>query len=481
MPAVTDSADDVSPADRSPGDAPAPPAGDVATEATLPRRDPFTMKVPPRPAPDADVDAIRWWRMRGLPGGVLLPAEVDDDSDALQLPEGLAGDVERLLGEAQPGAALELLSHETGLSDREQRTLQARAWLMDGRLDEARAVLDGISGGARPPLGDAALALAENDTDRAEARVREARAQKPRDVGAAYLDALVRVARGDMVSGGELLGAVARAVPTHAVARFQLGQIMFSQGDPARAGTLYEMAWQLQPGFVSPPLALADMLVESRQYGEALGILERVCLTAPNSLPPRQLQLRILVEIGERAQAIELGKMLHEQVPHDHDTALLYADALIDADRTADADALLKRVLQLSTSPADGPSGVPGPDATQAVRARRLMARIALVERRVDEAVATLIAASEVAPPASCGEVCLELVHVGVAQNRMADVDVGLSLLVRSTDVSSLVSGALLARQHHLPDRARALAERARSLVPGTAAAAQLDGFIAGL
>ena len=50
-----------------------------------------------------------------------------------------------------------------------------------------------------------------------------------------------------------------------------------------------------------------------------------------------------------------------------------------------------------------------------------------------------------------------------------------------TSDVSSLVSGALLARQHHLPARARALAERARGLVPGTAAAAQLDGFIAGL
>jgi tetratricopeptide (TPR) repeat protein len=480
---VTDSADDVNTA-GSPGDLAAPP--DVPPDASassststltsgsaLPRRDPFTMKVPPRPAADAVVAEIRWWRMRGLPGGVLLPADVDDDSDGLLLPEGAAGEVERLLGEAQPGAALERLAEETGIPTSDKATLQARAWLMDGRLDDARAILGAQTGegaAARPALGDAALALAENDTDRAEARVLEARDQKPRDVGAAYLHALVRVARGDMAQGAELLSAVARAVPSHAVARFQLGQILFSQGDPARAGTLYEMAWQLQPGFVSPPLALADMLVESRQYGEALGILERVCAAAPNSLPPRQLQLRILVEIGERAQAIELGRMLHEQVPHDHDTALLYADALIDADRTADADALLKRVLEQ-----------PGLDATQNVRARRLLARIALVEKRVDEAIATLTAASEVAPPASCGEVCLELVHVGVAQNRMAEVDVGLTLLLRSSDVSSLVSGALLARQHHLPARARALAERARALVPGTAAAAQLDGFIAGL
>ena len=109
------------------------------------------------------------------------------------------------------------------------------------------------------------------------------------------------------------------------------------------------------------------------------------------------------------------------------------------------------------------------------------MARIALVASRIDEAIATLAAAAEVAPPSSCAEVCLELAHVGIEQHRMAEVERGLELMLRSTDVSSLVSGALLARQHNLSASARALAERARSLVPGSAAAAQLDGFIAGL
>lgn len=438
------------------------------------------MKVPPRPASDLVVDEIRWWRMRGLPGGVLLPADVDDDSAALQLPAGAAGDIERLLGEAQPGAALERLSQESGLSDEQRCTLQARAWLMDGRVDDARAVLH--SAAMLPALGEAALALAESDTDRAAARVREVRSAAPKDVGAAYIDALVRVARGEMAEGAELLVAVARAVPSHAVARFQLGQIMFSQGDSARAGTLYEMAWQLQPTFVSPPLALADMLVESRQYGEALGILDKVCAASPNSLPPRQLQLRILVEIGEKNAALDLGKMLHEQVPHDHQTSLLYADALIDAEQPAEADVLLRALLGWNAPGSSSlASGHEGPDPSQMVRARRLLARIALVASRIDEAIATLAAAAEVAPPSSCAEVCLELAHVGIEQHRMAEVERGLELMLRSTDVSSLVSGALLARQHNLSASARALAERARSLVPGSAAAAQLDGFIAGL
>lgn len=474
MVTVTDSADE--PATSASGSSPAGSDPGARKVDTRKMRDPMQLRMSPRPAVEAPLPPT--WRMRGLPGGVLLPATDVIDEHDLRLPDGLAGEVERLLGEAQPMVALERLKkaegavlqdgRRDGLDDGTLRTLKARAFLMDGRVDDARAVLG--EPGSRPPLGDAALALAESDTDRAEKRVQEARSQNPKDVGAAYLHALVRVARGDMAQGGELLSAVARAVPSHAVARFQLGQILFAQGDPARAGTLYEMAWELQPTFVSPPLALADMLVESRQYGEALGILERVTAASPNSLPPRQLQLRILVEIGERGAAVDLGKTLHEQVPNDPDTALLYADALIDAERTDEATTLLKKVLEQ-----------PGVDSSQGVRARRLIARVALVERRVDDAVATLKAAAEAAPPASCGEVCLELVHVGVAQNRLAEVDAGLTLLLRSTDVSSLVSGALLARQHQLSARARALAERARSLVPGTAAAAQLDGFIAGL
>ncbi len=63
----------------------------------------------------------------------------------------------------------------------------------------------------------------------------------------------------------------------------------------------------------------------------------------------------------------------------------------------------------------------------------------------------------------------------------MEDVDLGLTLLTKSADVSSLVSGALLARQNQLTSRAKALAERAKELVPGTPAATQLEGFIAAL
>ncbi len=405
-------------------------------------------------------------RLRAV-GGELLVADADAGGTGLRLPDGVLGELERMLGEARPVEALAAID-VADLDDDIRATMRARAFLMDGRTDEARVALgdrdrDGVA------LGDAALALAEGDLDRAERRVREALDADPTSLGAAYLQALVRVSRGDMAQGAELLTAVARTQPTHAVARFQLGQILFAQGDAARAGTLYEMAWELQPAFVSPPLALADMLVDSRQYGEALGILDRVCAAAPSSLPPRQLQLRILVEVGEREAALELGRALHEQVPDDADTALLFADALVDADRGDEATALLDKLLQR------------GLDAAHAIRARRLQARVALGDRRVDDALTILRDAVAAASPALVGEVAVEAAQIAAAQRRMADLDAALVALLRSNDLSSLVSGALLARQHGLSLRAKALAERARTLVPGTAAANQLDGFIASL
>ena len=446
---------------------PPPAANNDTVVDTRPMRDPSQLRMPPPSG--SSVDDVIAVRLRGLPGGVLLPADGDDGRSGLQVGEGLPGEIELLLGQAKPQEALARLQQPHQLSDAEVQTLRARAYLMDGRVDEARAAL-GDRDRLEVALGDAALSLAEGDLERAERRIQEASSAAPRAVGPVYLLSLVRVSRGDMQHGAELLSAVARAMPSHAVARFQLGQILFAQGDPARAGTLYEMAWELQPTFVSPPLALCDMLVESRQYSEALGILERVCQASPTALPPRQLQLRILLELGERDAALDLGRRLHEQVPSDHDTTLLYADALIDADRGADAATVLAELMDL-----------PGVDATQAVRSQRLQSRIALGQRRVDDALDLLRAAARSAPPALVGEVALELVHVGIAQQRMEDADLGLTLLTRSSDVSSLVSGALLARQHQLSSRARALAQRAKELVPGTPAAAQLEGFIAAL
>ncbi|MBM4279986.1 MAG: hypothetical protein FJ137_04290 [Deltaproteobacteria bacterium] len=400
-------------------------------------------------------------------GGELFIDAGADDGDVLRLLDGPGGDVERLLGEARPLEALTVLD-AAKVDDDVRASLRARALLMEGRIEDARAVLGDRE---RPgvALGDAAFALAEGELDRAERRVRAVRDADSTSLGAVYLQALVRVARGDMAQGADLLAAVARAQPSHAVARYQLGQILLAQGDAARAGTLYEMAWYLTPAFVSPALALADMFVDSRQYGDALGVLNRICAVAPSSLAPRQLQLRILVEIGEREAAIELGRSLHEQGPDDVDTALLYAEALIDAEQGADAHVLLHALLQRSLDP------------TQAMRARRLQARVALTEHRVDDALQILRDAVDAASPAAVGEIALELGQVAAAQRHTVELDFALVALVRSADLGSLVSGALLARQHGLSSRARALAERARSLVPGTAAATQLDGFIASL
>ncbi len=429
-----------------------------------PVRDPLTLRMPQRSSDPPPLPPVVRVQNRG---GELVPTDAAVDDGGLLLPDGPAGDIERMLGEARPVDALAALA-AADLDDDTRAQLRTRAFLMDGRTEEARRALGERE---RPgvALGDAALALADGDLDRAERRVKEVRDAHPRALGAAYLLALVRVARGDMAQGAELLAAVARAQPTHAVSRYQLGQILLAQGDAARAGTLYEMAWELQPTFVSPPLALADMFVDSRQYGEALAVLERVCAAAPASLPPRQLQLRILVELGEHESAIELGRALHEQVPDDVETTLMYADALVDAEHEDDADALIAALLQRSL------------DSTQASRARRLQARLALNRRRVDEALQILRDAAAAAPPAAVGDLALELAQVAAAQRRMAELDAALVTLQRSVDLSALVSGALLARQHALPSRARVLAERARALVPGTAAAAQLDGFIASL
>ena len=430
------------------------------------------LRVPPKTT--GDVPPIAYTRMRALPG---LLERVPDEiaAPALDLGAGVIGDVERLLGEAQPHAALEMLDSAADALPAElvddARSMRVRALLMDGRVDDARGVLGEVSKNSPGlALGSAALALAEGDHERAERELLMARERAPRSLGVSYLHALVRVARGDLQQALELLGDVARAAPWHAVARYQLGQLFLAQGDPARAGTLFEMSWAIAPTFVGPPLALAEMLVDARQHLEALSILQTACDAAPAALPPRMLQLRVLVEIGERDAALNLGRLLHEQIPDDVDIGLLYADALLEAGRGGDARSLLERALDR-----------PGLDTTQGLRIRRLLARVALADRRVDDALELLKTAADIGGNTMGGEVWVEVVQIAAANDRAADVDMALVKLSQTQDISSLISGALLARQQRLFARARQLGERARDLVKDTPAEGQIEAFLTAL
>ncbi len=433
-------------------------------------RDRMNMRVPTYAGPQERAP-ISVYRARAVVGtDTLSPADAADGGPQLTVPAGAIGDAERALGLADPAHALACVC-DLATDDVLRRDISARAALMGGDVPGARAAL-GDARHAQLAAADAVVLLAEQDVAGAKARLAEvlAHTELSTTIAGRYAQALVHVADGDLHAAHGALVDVARAAPWHAVARYQLGQLLLATGDPARAGTLFEMASVIAPNFVAPVLTLAEMLADSRQYGEALNLIQGACEKNPEATAPRVLQLRILIEVGEQDAALNLAQMLRERAPHDAEIGLLYAEALVEAERKGEALAVLDGLGTSSTSIAQRQRG-------QRLRARLLMGETPAREK---EALAVLIDAAGLDGPLT-GELLLEQFHVAWGLGQKDDAERALHRLHGLKDASSIISGAILARSHALWPQARTLAENARGLVLGTPAEGQLDGFLASL
>jgi thioredoxin-like negative regulator of GroEL len=409
-------------------------------------------------------------RAHAVHGGELVWSSGAAAHTPLLLPDGIAGEAELCFGRADARSARALVDDPAVATD-VARAVRARACLMNGDVAGARMELGDDRDGPALAIPDAALSLAEGDVKRAARRVADALFSRPDGLAERYLFALVKVAEGEMHEAMVALGDVARSVPAHAVARYQLGQMFLAAGDSARAGTLFEMAWRLQPEFIAPALALAEMLVDSRQYGEALGLVGGISESVPEAMAPRLLQLRILLEIGEKEHALSLSQLMFAQASVNLEVALLHAEALAENDKTDEAKAVLNDV----TARLDVDRG-------SAQKARRQLARIALAEQppRSSDAVELLKEAARGGGPLVT-DLAVELFHVSMAIGRRADAEEALDIVLLDGDVSALISSAILARSHAMWEHARKLGIQAKTHVAGTPTEGQLDGFLATL
>lgn len=483
------------PSDPVPDSEPAasPPAADLSAEgpfhgtpaeavqgAPIGSVHPDTLRVPPPQDPPRPILASR---MRAIPGRSDVVVLDDEDApEPLALPVGSPFvEAERCLAAGDlDGARAAVAEHapplpepgaeaNASLSDDQIAALGilCRAALMEGDLQAAAQRLLPWREHLGLAVADAAFSLAQGQVERAERRIKEARAASPRGLVEAYTQALVEVARGEMRSARELLEEVARSEPGHAVARHQLGQLVLAGGDPARAGTLFEMAIEIAPGFVPPALSLAEMLADSRQYGEAMQLLSQLCEDHPGLLAPRLQQLKILLAVGDVETAHTLAEALKGAAPGQPEVVLLWAETQAKRGALKSAQGALEGLL----------------DGGQSVRERalRLLAQIELASSppRFAEAVARLEDALKGAP--NNPELILEVAQVHLAAGDMTSARQRLEKLttLHEVDLGVLLSGAVAAQNHGLFRTAIDLASAAQEQVRGTPAEGQIGAFIA--
>jgi len=415
-------------------------------------------------------------RMTAVAGSGTLRLEPDDPAiPSLTVPDGPVGEAERRLfvgdlsgarKKAQPvvGESRENLSDEQALA----YDLLVRAALMEGDGDVAQKLLEKIGDDPRLAKSQAAYALAVGDLPRASEKASAALQKNPQGLVEHYTMSLVRVAQGQMDLAREHLLQVARSAQDHAVARHQLGQLILAVGDPARAGTLFEMAMVIAPDFVPPALTLAEMLADSRQYAEAMNILTDVTERQPNLLTPRLLQLRILLDVGEVETAQSLAGALRQAAPNQPEVELMWAEVKLRRGELNAAAEVLSPLLDNS-------------DARTKERVLRLLAQIAVHGHppRFEDAAEHLEEALKL-PAVNAAELLLEAAQVWLNAGQIAKAGETFARMATAggADVNSLLNGAVTAQSYGLFRPAHSLAKAALDLVRGTAAEGQVAAFV---
>ena len=426
-----------------------------------------------RPAEGVVPSDFPIYRLRSL-GQRLEPMSSAEDIGGLHAPSGKWGDAESLLGRGDTRGVRNLLGalpdpngDENEQDRRRHASYLARAALMDGEIGLAREILGEMRTHPDCAVADATLQLAEGQLDAANARITAALEQSPEGLAEHYVLGLLRVAEGRIQEATDALEGVAACATDHAVARHQLGQILLNYGDNARAGTLFEMAIAIAPGFVPPAMALADMMIQSRQFSDAMSVLSDAAEAAPQVIAPRVMQLRLLLDLGENEMAADLATGLRKIAPDSVEILTLWARAMCFVGRGEEAIALVDPCIEAAS----------GNERAELLRSR---AQLDLMQSPPQKktAIERLEEASTCAADPS--EVLLELaqLQLGEGDSVGAAANLGRLRTLPDIDLNLVYTAAMLAKTHRLWGCARDLGKEVLQQVQGSPAQRQLEDFL---
>lgn len=283
---------------------------------------------------------------------------------------------------------LELLDDERSLGsdDPEMLTLLANAWMAKGDADKATHLLQ--KAGAMPGAGNTArktLAfhqLYSGDAAKAEGELAAVLAADPDDAQASLLMAVLHNQRGEYAKAIELLKTLLTKDEDNVVLLNFMAVAESAQGDRKAARTHLEKALAKLPAFVPGIINLARLDVAEGAVPEARSRLSEALKVYPGS-PELLLELaHLLADSGNRAEAIKLldygrklgaapgGKEVSAEqatsstqaappttaagdrnpvaqpgiVAQSMDVRCYLAELLLEADRRAEADAVIAEI-----------------------------------------------------------------------------------------------------------------------------------------
>lgn len=194
-------------------------------------------------------------------------------------------------------------------------------------------------------IGQAEVALAQNDTGRATAVIDRLHRVAPGNFMVGYLRGRVHAASGDYLAAEAELYQVLNAVPEHAPTKLLLGVISFAQGNLATADSYLSSALTADPDNVHARKLLAEIRLQLDQPEDVLSALEPALESGGRGdagilAMSGQARLRL----GEFDEGITLLEQSVEAEPDNLDLKIRLAASYLLADRGDEARELLESV-----------------------------------------------------------------------------------------------------------------------------------------
>lgn len=286
---------------------------------------------------------VNAWKLKNVAGS-LFPLEEEDVEVQLDWPEGVAGAVERHLGNGDTQQAVRLLAQDLESPTPDWVASKIHCMVSNGELREAQLYLQELGDDPQWGLARAIFAIQNQDMQAVSEGLEQARASSGNLVTWQYFHGLRLVVLGKAHQAGPVFRRIVKNAPDHGLALYRLGWLFKSLGDTAKAGILLEQVLARSPKILEAGITLTELFLESNMAYEALNVLEQVSNHHPAALTPWVLRVRILTAVGNTDMAAEIAEQLKQQRPDDPDILMLYAETERASGRV---DAAKAQLLQM--------------------------------------------------------------------------------------------------------------------------------------
>ncbi len=274
---------------------------------------------------------------------------------------------------------------EAHLRQADWKRLNFGRWL--GCSDPLVARLTELTTGAPAHLLRAAQAAFKGLPEIELAEYRRAVEANPDDAVARANMGTVLYGRGDLTGAAEHYRQAVRLAGDSASYRHDLGQILLELGSTGEAVALFQSAVELNPRFKDAHLKLADIHLRGGRFKEAVVHCRGVIAVDPLHRQARVQLAMALLRLGDRDQAIlELGRLMDDHPPEDLGERLRLATLLA---QLGDLDRAMQHFIAVSELDAE---------PTVKAMAHTRVGQVRMQRGEIPAAIESFHAALELAP-----------------------------------------------------------------------------------